>query len=420
MSDRAIRLTVRDPDELRRSRLTVGFRLLLAFPHFFWAAGWFSVAATLSIANWIATLIAGTSPRMFHDFLSAYIRYVTHLVAYLTLAANPYPDFTGRPGYPIDVEVDPPAQQNRWVTGFRVFLALPAILLADTLLGFGTSIAGGSFGSSGGVAATVAFLAWFACVFTARMPRGFRDLLAYCIGYSAQVIGFLLLLTDRYPNSDPAVYESANVYRSDPIRLHVTDDLQRSRLTVFFRLPLVFPHFVWLLLWGIAAFFAAIANWFITLFRGRPAEPLHRFISGLVRYQTHVYAFLQLVANPFPGFSGKPGTYPVEVEIDPPERQNRWKTAFRLILAFPAFMVAGALSTSAFVAAMLSWFYALARGRVPRGLRNLSAFELRYTAQAFGYAYLLTDRYPYSGPSAGWQMELTPAPPQPAATPQVT
>ena len=84
---------------------------------------------------------------MFHDFLSAYVRYVTHLVAYLTLAANPYPDFTGRPGYPIDVEIDPAAAQNRWVTGFRLFLALPAILLADTLLGFGTSIAGAASGA---------------------------------------------------------------------------------------------------------------------------------------------------------------------------------------------------------------------------------------------------------------------------------
>ena len=85
--------------------------------------------------------------------------------------------------------------------------------------------------------------------------------------------GYLLLLTDRYPNSDPAVYEAANVYRSDPIRLSVDDDLRRSRLTVFFRLPLAIPHFVWLLLWGIAAFFAVIANWFVTLFRGRPAAP---------------------------------------------------------------------------------------------------------------------------------------------------
>ena len=112
MSDRAIRLTVRDPDDLERSRLTVGFRLLLAIPHFFWAAGWFSVAATLSIANWIATLISGTPPPMFHRFLSAYVRYVTHVVAYLTLAANPYPDFTGRPGYPIDVEIDPPHRRT--------------------------------------------------------------------------------------------------------------------------------------------------------------------------------------------------------------------------------------------------------------------------------------------------------------------
>ena len=37
-----------------------------------------------------------------------------------------------------------------------------------------------------------------------------------------------------------------------PIRLIVTDDLQRSRLTVFFRLLLALPHLFWLYLWGIA------------------------------------------------------------------------------------------------------------------------------------------------------------------------
>jgi uncharacterized protein DUF4389 len=411
MGDRAIRLSVRDPD-LQRSRLTVAFRLLLAIPHFFWAAGWFSVSALLSIANWIATLATRTPPKMFHDFLSAYVRYITHLIAYLSLAANPYPDFTGRPGYPVDVEIDPPTEQNRWVTGFRLILAIPAIVLADSLLGAGTTSVGGSIGTSGGVVATVAFLGWFACLFTGRMPQGFRDLAAYGIGYSAQAIGYVLLVTDRYPNSDPAVYESANVFRSDPIRLHVTDDLRRSRLTVFFRLLLTVPHFVWLFLWGVAAFFAVIANWFVTLFRGRPAESLHRFVSALVRYQTHVYAYLQLVANPFPGFTGRPGTYPLDVEIDPPQRQNRWKTGFRLILVVPAIMVAAALGTSAYLAALLSWFYALARGRVPRGLRNLGAFQLRYSAQVFGYVYLLTDHYPYSGPQAGWQMTLEPATPE--------
>ena len=103
--------------------------------------------ATLSIANWIATLISGTPSPMFHEFLTAYVRYVAHLVAYLTLAADPYPGFTGRPGLPDRRRDRPAGPQNRWVTGFRLLLALPAILLADTLLGFGTTAAGGSIGT---------------------------------------------------------------------------------------------------------------------------------------------------------------------------------------------------------------------------------------------------------------------------------
>ena len=162
-------------------------------------------------------------------------------------------------------------------------------------------------------------------------------------------IGYLLLLTDRYPNSDPAVYESANVYRSDPIRLHVDDDLRRSRLTVFFRLLLAFPHFVWLLLWGIAGVLRADRELVRDavprpLAAGRCTASSRRYL----RYQTHVYAFLQLVANPFPGFTGQAGHLPGRRRDRPPERQNRWMTGFRLFLAFPAFMVSGALATAAF------------------------------------------------------------------------
>ena len=38
-----------------------------------------------------------------------------------------------------------------------------------------------------------------------------------------------------------------------PIRLILSDDLSRTRLTVFFRLILAIPHLIWLGLWGIAA-----------------------------------------------------------------------------------------------------------------------------------------------------------------------
>jgi hypothetical protein len=405
--NRAIRLTVRDPD-LVRSRLTVGFRLLLAIPHLLWVAVWFSLAVLVAIANGIAIVITGEPSPMLHRFNAGYIRYAVQVGAYLSLAANPYPRFTGSAAYPVDVEIDPPQRQNRWVTVFRIFLAIPAMLLADALAGFGTSFLGGSNVTSGNVLGTVAFLGWFACLARGRMPQGLRDLAAYAIGYLAQVSGYVLLVTDRYPNSDPAVYEAANVYRADPIRLSADDDLRRSRLTVFFRLLLAIPHFVWLLLWGIAVFFALIANWFATLFRGTSPRGLHNFLTSYARYQVHLFAFVQLVGNPFPGFTGRAGSYPIEVEIDPPQRQNRWITGFRAFLAIPAFLVSSALGTAALVAAFLTWFYALVRGTAPRGLRNLGAFELRYYAQVLGYVYLLTDRYPYSGPSAGWQLTLAP------------
>ena len=50
----------------------------------------------------------------------------------------------------------------------------------------------------------------------------------------------------------------AAVPHERPIRLVVRDDtLERSRLTVFFRIILAIPLLIWLVLWGIAAFAVA-------------------------------------------------------------------------------------------------------------------------------------------------------------------
>jgi hypothetical protein len=424
-----VRLIVED--DLERSRLTVFFRLLLAIPHFVWFVLWSIASFVVSIVNWFATLILGRSPEWAHGFLAAYVRYGTHLYAYLYLAANPYPGFTGEArSYPIDVDIDPPAPQRRLVTLFRLFLALPAILLAGVLVGGGAG-GGGSgrrgdeqggaealgavFGNLGAVAIVVAVLAWFACLARGRMPSGFRDLLAWGVRYGAQTYSYLLLLTERYPNSDP--FDPPGVLPEKPLALTLAlrDDLERSRLTVFFRLLLALPHLVWATLWSYAVFFAAVAQWFFMLFAGRPALPLRRFIGAWVRYQAQVYAYLLLAANPFPGFVGDPG-YPVEVEIEPPGSQRRLVTFFRFFLVFPALIVAYALAVAAFVAALLGWFASLALGRMPYGLRNVVAYVVHYWSQVYAYAYLVTERYPYSGPR-GSAPEVEEEPFEPEAVP---
>ena len=68
-----------------------------------------------------------------------------------------------------------------------------------------------------------------------------------------------------------------------PLRLTVTDDLVRSRLTVFFRLLLAIPHFIWLELWGIVVVLAVFVAWLAALFTGRVPGGLHSFIASYLR-----------------------------------------------------------------------------------------------------------------------------------------
>lgn len=398
MNERPVHLIV--SDDQMRNRLTVLLRLLLAIPHLVWLVV-FSVAALLAgIANWVATLVSGRPPAALHSFLSAYVRYLVHLGAYLYLAANPYPGFFGAPGYPVDLEIGPPARQNRWTVAFRLILAIPAQMLASALYSsLGTRSNG--INVTIGLAGCAALLGWFAALFTARMPRGLRDAAAYALGYVAQVDAYLLILTDRYPTSDPELVLPSLPVRTDPIRLHVEEPLRRSRLTVFFRLLLALPHLVWLTLWSIAAALVALVNWVATLITAQSPGWAHRFLAAFVRYHTHVYAYLYVVSNPFPGFVGAAGSYPLEVQIEPPRRQNRWIVLFRVVLAIPAMLLSAAWGSLLFVVALLGWFASLFTAQMPRGLRNLGAQALRYLAQFSGYLLILTDRYPYSGPSAG-------------------
>lgn len=390
-----VRLVVND--DLRRSRLTVFFRLLLAIPHYFWISLIGVVVALLVFVNWFVLLFVARTPKGIHDFLAGYIRYTTQLEAYILLAANPYPAFwpLGEAEFPVTLEIDPPAQQSRWKTFFRLFLAIPAFLVSGTLLAGGVR-----FGGYGlGLAFTVAFLLWWVAVFLGRSPRGLRDLVAFCVGYSAQLAAYLFLVTDRYPYSGPNRFvPPRDDEEPHPVRVVVSDDLRRSRVLTFFRLPISIPHIVWFVLWTIPAAVAAVLNWLCALVIGRAPRPFHRFLSRYVRYSTHLWAFMLLIGNPFPGFTGKPGTYPIEVELPPSEPQKRLVTLFRGLLAIPAMLVLGGLWGALFTAGFLGWFVGLFLGRMPDGLRNLGAYVLRYGAQASAYFYVLTERYPDAGP----------------------
>jgi Domain of unknown function (DUF4389) len=426
VTDQEGRIRVTHTDDGARSRVAVFFRLIITLPHLIWLAIWTIGAVLLAPVHWVIALVRGGPAGWAHEFYSAFVRYTLHVYAYFYLAAGRYPGFIGQPGYVVDADIPPPGTQRRWTIALRFFIALPALVLASAL----SSGVGGNAGrrgddaemigaSFGGLGFAIALLAWFASLWLARTPTGLRDAQVYCQGYAAQAFGYLLLLNDRYPTSDPDAVP-LDPMPAHPVRLRTDDDGTRNRLTVFFRLLLAIPYIAWFVIWSIAVFFAAIAGWFAALATGRLPDALHRFLAAFTRYGTHAGSFIYLLGGPFPGFLGRPGTYPVELEIDDPLPQHRAKTAFRIVLVIPAWIVASAFGGIAFLAAVGAWFSAMFTGRVPSGLRGLLAWALRYEAQAYAYLLLLTDRYPYTGPDGRGRREPEPvaAPEQPLLAPE--
>jgi hypothetical protein len=183
---------------------------------------------------------------------------------------------------------------------------------------------------------------------------------------------------------------------SHPIRLIGGHDLQRSRLTVFFRLFLVIPHVIVLAFYAIGVFFAEIIAWFAALFTGHVPVSLHDFMDGYLRYSTRVLAYAHLLADPFPPF-GSGGSYPVDVEVAPPTSQNRLTVFFRGLLALPCLIVLYPLQIALNLVAIGNWFVALITGGVPGGLQSLGMFCLRFQTRTNAYLLLLTPRYPAFG-----------------------
>jgi Domain of unknown function (DUF4389) len=202
---------------------------------------------------------------------------------------------------------------------------------------------------------------------------------------------------------------AGQAFNQHPIRLVVADDLRRSRLTVLFRILLAIPHMIWVALWGIAAALVGLVQWVILLVLGRPNGRLWGFSARYLRYVGHVNAYLLILANPYPHFAGLPGDYPVDLQIDGPSPQARWKTLLRPILAIPAYIVSYIFNYLGQILSFVMWLVAVFTGRVPLGLRDFAAYLLRYQMQMSAYLYLLTDAYPaLSTPEPKGPVEVVP------------
>jgi hypothetical protein len=185
-----------------------------------------------------------------------------------------------------------------------------------------------------------------------------------------------------------------------PVLLVGGQDLERSRLTVFFRFFLLIPHYFVLTFYGIGAFFVIFIAWFAALFTGRVPDGMHNFIAGYLRYATRVGAYQAILANPYPPFGGG-GSYAVDLEVTTASRQGRLGVFFRYFLALPCLFVSGFLNAVLGLVGFCGWIVSLIMGRMPEGLQSLGLFCLRFNARTQAYVFLVNPRYPAFGDPPG-------------------
>lgn len=180
-----------------------------------------------------------------------------------------------------------------------------------------------------------------------------------------------------------------------PVLVAVDGPAPQRRLTVALRPILAVPHLLALVAIGLLALPVAVAGWTAALVTGRLPRGVADVLSGVLRFQTRLVAYLFLLTDVYPPFSLRDDAYPVRLTSQV-GRLHRGAVAFRLLLALPAVVVAATVTYGASSGALVvTWFVVLVTGRVPPSLHQVFAAFVRYQARLLGYLTLVTAQYPW-------------------------
>jgi Domain of unknown function (DUF4389) len=199
--------------------------------------------------------------------------------------------------YPVNFAVDYPDRPlNRLTTALRIFVAIPIVVVLE-------SVSGGNFSTGKGhvvtygAGATLFLGPLLMILFRRKYPRWWFDWNLELQRFGNRVVVFLSLMDDRYPSTDD--HQSVHLDYDYP---DVSRDLNRWLPLVKWLLAI--PHFVVLVFLWIAALLAVVVAWFAILFTGRYPRSVFTFVEGVLRWTQRVvaYAFL-LVTDKYPPFT---------------------------------------------------------------------------------------------------------------------
>jgi hypothetical protein len=201
------------------------------------------------------------------------------------------------PDYPVQFAVEYPDRPlNRLTTAFRIFTAIPILIVAASLGGGYERWAGSSWEAGLGGAGVLFLPVLLMLVFRQKYPNWWYDWNLQLVRFSSRVAIYLGLMDDRYPSTD------------EPQSVRVEFPYPGSPATVNRWLPLVkwflaIPHYIVLVFLYLAAVVVLVVAWFAILFTGRYPRGMFEFIEGVLRWHVRVAGYaLLLVTDQYPPF----------------------------------------------------------------------------------------------------------------------
>lgn len=165
-------------------------QIYILIPHgfllFFMGIGSF----VLSVISWWAVLFTGQYPRAFFDYQVNLLRWRMRVSARLLNLADGYPPFGMDASDPkLVLHIVYPAKLDQGLLLLRLFFQAIYVYIPHGFCLFFRAIA----------MVFVAFLAWWAVLFTGKYPKGMHDFVVGTLRWGIRVNMYVAFLTDKYP-----------------------------------------------------------------------------------------------------------------------------------------------------------------------------------------------------------------------------
>jgi len=199
--------------------------------------------------------------------------------------------------YPAKLSIDYPDRKlNRLTSFFRIFMAIPILIILGLLIGTLTNWGDGGWNAQYGAIGIVFIPTVLMFLFRKKYPRWWFDWNLAFTRFNTRVSAYLLLLRDEYPSTD----EEQSVH----IDITYPNAQELSRGLPIVKWIMAIPHYIVLVCLGVAVWVVTIIAWFAILFTGRYPRGMFGFVVDVYRWSIRVlaYAFI-LVTDKYPPFS---------------------------------------------------------------------------------------------------------------------